>query len=44
MELLTSFARESEAALVVVTHDEWLLEQFERVETLRAPAPVEKSA
>ncbi|MDJ0522236.1 MAG: ABC transporter ATP-binding protein [Planctomycetota bacterium] len=37
MELLTSFAAESEAALLVVTHDETLLERFERVETLAAP-------
>ena len=41
MEILLGFAKESEAALLVVTHDEWLLERFDRVETLRA-APQEE--
>lgn len=35
MQILLEFARECEAALLVVTHDEWLLEHFDRVETLR---------
>lgn len=38
MELLTTFAAESNAALLVVTHDEALVERFERVEVLEAPA------
>jgi putative ABC transport system ATP-binding protein len=38
MDLLTAFAAESNAALLVVTHDETLVERFERVEVLRAPA------
>ena len=36
MAMLLEFAQESDAALLVVTHDEWLLERFDRVETLRA--------
>jgi ABC-type lipoprotein export system ATPase subunit len=36
MQILLDFAKDSDAALLVVTHDEWLLEHFERVETLRA--------
>ena len=37
MDLLVEFTRECGAALLVVTHDEWLLERFPRCETL---APV----
>ena len=44
MDLLTEFSRECKAALLVVTHDEWLLERFDRVETLRAPAVAESTA
>lgn len=36
MELLTSFAGECGAALLVVTHDQGLIERFDRCETLRA--------
>ncbi len=36
LELLTAFAQESEAALLVVTHDETLVARFPRVETLTA--------
>jgi len=38
LDLLTEFARESEAALLVVTHDETLVARFTRVETLAAGA------
>jgi len=44
MQLLVEFARECGAALLVVTHDEWLLEHFERVETLRVPTPAGSGA
>jgi len=37
LELLTAFAAESGAAMLLVSHDEWLLERFERCEVLRAP-------
>lgn len=39
LELLTSFAAECDAALLVVTHDETLIERFDRCETLRATVP-----
>lgn len=35
MQILFEFAQACDAALLVVTHDEWLLDHFERVETLR---------
>ena len=44
MDLLLEFAGESNAALLVVTHDEWLLERFDRVETLRAVQTQEEPA
>ncbi len=44
MALLTEFAAESNAALLVVTHDERLIERFERCETLRAPKHEEATA
>ncbi len=37
MDLLMEFALESQAALLVVTHDETQVARFERVETLRTP-------
>ena len=44
MELLHEFTTETGAALLLVSHDERLLEGFERVETLRAPAPAGSDA
>jgi len=38
MTLLTDFAEESGAALLVVTHDERMIERFARCETLTVPA------
>jgi putative ABC transport system ATP-binding protein len=40
MDLLTSFASECGAALLVVTHDEALIGRFDRCETLHVAAPV----
>ncbi len=40
LELLLTFARETGAALLMVSHDETALQRFERRETLRAPEAV----
>ena len=44
MELLHEFTAETGAALLLVSHDEKLLEGFERVETLRVPQPAGSDA
>jgi putative ABC transport system ATP-binding protein len=44
MELLLEFVQECGAALLVVTHDEWLLGHFDRVETLATLAPTGSEA
>jgi putative ABC transport system ATP-binding protein len=44
LDLLTGFATESGAALLVVTHDERLVPRFDRCETLVAPAALGASS